>query len=517
MTSAPPHRRLRRRLAMTIAVAAGAMLTSALPAAAHASFPAYAGFALQPNPTGSVAAPYAPGTRTTLVVRAAVETTSPYAGSDDTNVRVTISVPTGWTDPMCGSALLQVNDATTVFTNQPGAPVGTWSCQVVTVGANRVIRFTGPQVVAPATRADSAQFFSFIVTTPTPSVKTSYSGADGTEGFIVDQTYASGANSHWYPNAAYQGSAPVGTTKNELATGLVRTVNPAPGAPTGAIATRGDRSATVSWTAPTNDGGSAITGYTVNALLDGALVADRTCTTTSTTCSVTNLANGRSYTFVVVATNAIGTSSPSSPTQLIAPRVATAVAPNRPTALALDSARGGALHIHWTPPSSNGGASITSYRATATSPTDATPRTCTVDFGSNACTITGVVIGAKYSVALVARNSVGASGATTLTNVTAIGAAGAPATVTASQTGRSAPVRVKWSAASANGSVLSGHVVSVLQGGTPVAGAGCSTTTAHTCLVSGLTPGATYVFTVVATNAEGSSSAATSPPFTTRS
>jgi len=39
----------------------------------------------------------------------------------------------------------------------------------------------------------------------------------------------------------------------------------APGAPTGVTATAGIGSASVSWTAPADDGGSAITGYTVTS------------------------------------------------------------------------------------------------------------------------------------------------------------------------------------------------------------------------------------------------------------
>lgn len=506
-----------RRIAAGIALTTGTVLATALPAAAHASFPAYAGFSNQPNPTGSVASPYAPGTRYTLVVRAAVETTSPHNGSDDTNVRVAINVPTGWTDPACGSALLQVNNAGTGNTNQPGTALSSWSCSVITVGSNKVVRFTGPQVVAPATKADSAQFFSFTVTTPTPSEKTSYSGANGTEGFIVDQTYASGANSHWYPNAAYQGTAPVGTTRSELATGLVRTVNPAPGAPTSVIATRGNASATVSWTAPVSNGGSAITGYTVRASVNGVVVPGRTCTASSTSCTVSGLTNGTDYTFTVIATNAVGNSAPSAASQLIAPRSTAAVAPAKPSELVLDSVRGGTLQIRWTAPSNNGGSSITTYTATATSPTDPTPRTCSVPFGTTSCTITGVVIGARYAIAVVATNSVGDSPAGKRSNIVAVGAPGAPTPVTLSQTNRSAPVRVNWSAAAANGSTVAGYTVTVEQGGTAVLGAGCTTTTARSCLVSGLTNGVSYVFKVVATNGEGNSSPAISSPFTTKS
>ena len=74
-----------------------------------------------------------------------------------------------------------------------------------------------------------------------------------------------------------------------------------PDAPTGVSATGGDASASVSFTAPTNVGGSAITAY--YAVSNPSQV---TVSGTSSPINVTGLSNGTSYTFQVWALNSFG-------------------------------------------------------------------------------------------------------------------------------------------------------------------------------------------------------------------
>ena len=88
----------------------------------------------------------------------------------------------------------------------------------------------------------------------------------------------------------------------------------APSAPTGVTATAGNGAADVTWTAPSDDGGSAVTSSTVTAQPGGA-----TCTTDTTACTVTGLSNGTAYTFTVTATNAAGTSEASAPSAPVTP------------------------------------------------------------------------------------------------------------------------------------------------------------------------------------------------------
>ena len=84
-------------------------------------------------------------------------------------------------------------------------------------------------------------------------------------------------------------------------------------------ATAGDRSATVSWTAPFTDGGSPLTGYVVTPYIGYHPLESTTFNSTDTTQVVMGLTNGTTYRFRVQATNALGTSGYSTVTNAVTP------------------------------------------------------------------------------------------------------------------------------------------------------------------------------------------------------
>ena len=96
----------------------------------------------------------------------------------------------------------------------------------------------------------------------------------------------------------------------------------APDSPTSVSASAGDAQADVSFTAPTDVGGSAITGY--RAQSNTGIGASGT----SSPITVTGLTNGTSYTFNVWAINAFGYSAPSDASGSVSP-VASADAINK--------------------------------------------------------------------------------------------------------------------------------------------------------------------------------------------
>lgn len=91
-----------------------------------------------------------------------------------------------------------------------------------------------------------------------------------------------------------------------------------PGAPTSVSATAGNAQATVTFTAPVDDGGATITGYRVTSSPGGI-----TATGASSPITITGLTNGTSYTFTVAAQNSIGYGPESSASNSVTPAAPT--------------------------------------------------------------------------------------------------------------------------------------------------------------------------------------------------
>ena len=87
-----------------------------------------------------------------------------------------------------------------------------------------------------------------------------------------------------------------------------------PGAPTDVKATAGSGEATVSWTPPTHVGSFPITDYQVTSS-----TGSHTCLSKTTSCTVTGLTGGTTYTFTVRALNGAGWGPYSSPSNAVTP------------------------------------------------------------------------------------------------------------------------------------------------------------------------------------------------------
>lgn len=169
------------------------------------------------------------------------------------------------------------------------------------------------------------------------------------------------------------------------------------GAPTAVTALAGNRQATVSFTPAADDGGSAVTRYTVTATPGGAFC---TAAPPATSCVVAGLTPLVPHTFSVVATNGAGDSAASTDSAPVIPmRV-----PDSPTAVTV-AVTGTQVEVGFTPPASDGASTITRYTVTAT-PGGAS---CTATPPATSCVFTGLTPGVSYTFVAVATNGVGNS------------------------------------------------------------------------------------------------------------
>jgi hypothetical protein len=115
-----------------------------------------------------------------------------------------------------------------------------------------------------------------------------------------------------------------------------------PAAPTSVDARPATASARVTWNAPSSDGDSAITGYTVTPFVGASAQTATTVSGSTTATTITGLTNGTAYTFTVKATNSIGSSPSSAPSSAVTPQSTILDFATPPT---LDSMDGNAVEI----------------------------------------------------------------------------------------------------------------------------------------------------------------------------
>ncbi|MCG7845260.1 MAG: leucine-rich repeat protein [Methanomassiliicoccales archaeon] len=268
-----------------------------------------------------------------------------------------------------------------------------------------------------------------------------------------------------------------------------------PAVPTALSAVPGDTNITLSWDAPTNDGGLEIDHYVVYQ--DGVDVMHAV----GTSAIVTGLTNGQTYTFKISAHNQEGYGPNSSEVQSTPITV-----PGAPT---LISATAGHLNVTliWTAPAANGFSPVIGYEIYFGTEVDSSTWTLfgSVDGSVLNEVIPDLIAGTTYHFGVKALNVAGSSVMSNdLTSV--------PYTVPGAPTLTSATVdelnvTLTWTAPAANGfSPVTGYYVfyglsdattqfgNVLPAGT------------LTVNVTGLNVGTQYHFAVVAVNAAGNSS-----------
>jgi hypothetical protein len=184
-------------------------------------------------------------------------------------------------------------------------------------------------------------------------------------------------------------AGPASAVKNFIAESV-------PAAPTAVSAVAGVGQVTLTWSAPTNAGGLALSDYKISATgVDEITVANNL-----TTRVVTGLSAGSEYTFLIKARNSLGKSVSASFSAVTVPNT-----PGAPTSVTT-SVTGTSISANWVAPTSNGGSAITGYKAylinaAGSDVVSTTPTTTSTEF-------TNVTPG-TYTVKVLATNLVGDS------------------------------------------------------------------------------------------------------------
>jgi hypothetical protein len=175
-----------------------------------------------------------------------------------------------------------------------------------------------------------------------------------------------------------------------------------PGAPTITSVTAGLESVQVAFSPPAPNGAGNIFDYNATCISSNGGVT-RSKNENASPILVTNLTAGSTYTCTVLAEDSAGFGPPSAPS---AP-VVTLGPPTAPGAPTITSVTAGSksISVAFSPPASDGGATIVDYRATCVSSDGGVTRTN--DAGTSPILVTHLSAANTYTCTVMAKNSVG--------------------------------------------------------------------------------------------------------------
>jgi hypothetical protein len=301
----------------------------------------------------------------------------------------------------------------------------------------------------------------------------------------------------------------------------------APNPPTGVSAVRDNKAAIVSWTAPTNNGGSPITGYKVTFVSGGLTAFSAVVASTATSAPAVGLLNGTSYTVSVFAINNYGISTAG--TTSVTPAAVT-YAPFITSSTYADRS----VTLNWIPNTPSGVSAPTGftlfYKVTSGGGESS------VSYGASlrTATITGLTNNTQYTFRIIATNPVGQSPSSQLVNITPNPTAPSSITV-GTLTPKDQSAVVRWTAPYNGGAAVTRYTITAIDSnnnsivinvpanvGSPTAAETALLSAAQSSAVSwkfnGLTNGTSYRFTVLATNGyPNANGQATATPLSTSS
>ena len=348
---------------------------------------------------------------------ASVEVTVTATANDTDDGPRTVTVAADLDGTAIGSRGITIlDDDTTTPTTVPGAPTSL----TATANGTTTIDLSW---TAPADNGGSPITGYRIEVSPNgTSSWTNRVANTGTTTTTYAHTGLSAGTTRHYRVSAINanGTGAASTTDNATTDDAATTV---PGAPTSLTATaNGTTTIDLSWTAPADDGGSAITGYRIEVSPDGTSswsnrVADTG--TTTTTYAHTGLSAGTTRYYRVSAINATGTGAASTTDNATTDDAATTV-PGAPTSLTATASGTTTIDLSWTAPADDGGSAITGYRIEVSPDGTSSWSNRVADTGTTATTYahTGLSAGTTRHYRVSAINATGTGAASSTDNAT---------------------------------------------------------------------------------------------------
>ena len=227
-----------------------------------------------------------------------------------------------------------------------------------------------------------------------------------------------------------------------------------PASPTDLNATAlGENQINLSWTAPLNTGGTAITGYQIEVSLDAGMIWSTLVANTGntlTTYAHTGLAPNTAYYYRVRTINSVGmgpVSNAASATTESPP----VIVPTAPSGLRATASGSSQIHLSWVEPLNTRVAAITGYRIEISSNAGAIWSNLVNNTGTAALTYvhTGLTPSTTYHYRVSAINSVGTGPVSNVASATTDALAStvpdAPTSLSASESGRF-QINLSWTA-----------------------------------------------------------------------
>src|SRR5216683_2926869 len=383
-----------------------------------------------------------------------------------------------------GGVTSPVNQPADQFTyiSPPGAPTA-----LTATAGNASISLSW---TAPASNGGASITGYNVLRSTTSGAETALSsGVVGTA--FTDSTVSNGTT-YFYKVAVVNSVGP-GPLSNE-ASATPATV---PSAPQNLVASAGNGSVSLSWTAPASNGGAPVTSNNVLRSTTSGAETALSSGVTGTTYTDSSALNGTTYFYKVTAVNSAGpgaASNEASATPTAAPTVPSA--PQNLTA----SAGNASVLLSWAAPASNGGAPVGSYNVWR-STSSGTESLLTSGVVGTSYTDSSALNGITYFYKVAAVNSVGPGPLSNEASATPATVPSAPQNLVASAGNGS--VSLSWTAPASNGgaAVTSYNVLRSTTNGTEtLLSSGVVGTTFTDSTVSN---GTTFFYKVAAVNSVG--------------